>query len=180
MTIFSKEGVRDVSKVTVYAYEYKLPKKDSKGYNLYEVDCHEKEAEGYYDELAQEAKSKVSFKDADLLSFEVDKLIKDKPNKSVKTDIKITNKSKAEISECDFEVAYFDKEGNVLCDDSMYVDVFISPGKDVIETTYGEKEVLDVSKAEVYAYTYTLVDPDKHGNRIYKVSVLTKEIVVLE
>lgn len=116
---------------------------------------------------------KISYKDANILSFELVSRDDDYSDDTLKTVFKITNNSKEVISYCSLDFAYYDGEGNQISTDGRFNDFSIDSGKSVIMNSYGDTEGVDKSNikdVKVTEYEYY------KGNKYYNVNLQTEKV----
>lgn len=101
--------------------------------------------------------NETTFKDANILSFEL-VTRDDESYDDIISHFKITNNGKKAVDYCSVDYAYYDKDKNVICDDSRYLDFQIAAGKSAMARSYSDLDdgykKSDIKYIEVTSYTY--------------------------
>ena len=118
-----------------------------------------------------------SFDKYNILSFELYKDDRESYDEEVIQTYTVTNNSGFSLKEVIIDVAYYDENGNIVCDDSRINDILLLPGKSVDINSYshikGDKK--RIHHSEVVSYTYKATEDIAQGHIGADVNVLAKD-----
>ena len=168
----SLEGVKkkDIDQIEVSAYTYTIDDV------TYEVDLSNKDVTTYTTE--NDSETKVDFDGYNILSFDYKDMGK-VTDSLYKVIVKAKNNGDRAVSYISIDMAYFDKDGNLIYTDGRFNDKSIKPGKFVSTNSFSDGDYFDASVKSfgVYKYEYRLSEEDKNGFNCYEVNMRTGEAV---
>ena len=118
-----------------------------------------------------------NFDKYNILSFELYKDDRDSYDEEVIQTYTVTNNSEFSLKEITIDVAYYDENGNIVCDDSRINDILVLPGKsvDIDSYSYVKGDKKRIHHSEVVSYTYKATEDIAPGHIGADVNVLAKD-----